>query len=169
MSLLAAFKFVPSWCYWLLALVALCLGCEMHGRHAVRKQWDVYIVAQSLISKTALDKRNDDNASLKKIQIGVSENIQKVNENEIINLRATIAQSKRLRIGSAICGGATGQAHANSATSGDAADTSGRLLSDEMDRDIKSLILETEQAAATGRAAQAFIRKNGLDGQALDR
>src|SRR5450830_1474873 len=30
---------VPTWCWWLLALAALCLGCELHGRSVIEKQW----------------------------------------------------------------------------------------------------------------------------------
>jgi hypothetical protein len=38
-AILDMFKIVPSWCLWILALVALCLGCELHGRHAVKVEW----------------------------------------------------------------------------------------------------------------------------------
>ena len=40
MSVLALLRIVPSWCYWILALVALCLGCEIHGAGRVQAKWD---------------------------------------------------------------------------------------------------------------------------------
>lgn len=40
MSVLALLRIVPSWCYWILALVALCLGCEIHGASRVQTKWD---------------------------------------------------------------------------------------------------------------------------------
>ena len=39
MPFLALIRIVPSWCYWLLALVALCIACEVHGRHEVEKKY----------------------------------------------------------------------------------------------------------------------------------
>jgi len=32
-------KALPSWAYWLVALVIVCLGCEFHGRHAEAEKW----------------------------------------------------------------------------------------------------------------------------------
>lgn len=40
MAILGMLRIVPSWCYWLLALVALCLGCEIHGAGRVQAKWD---------------------------------------------------------------------------------------------------------------------------------
>lgn len=35
----AVLKIVPTWCYWILTLAALCVGCELHGRHVVQVRW----------------------------------------------------------------------------------------------------------------------------------
>ncbi|MBW9336182.1 hypothetical protein FEE59_21935 [Herbaspirillum sp. RU 5E] len=40
MAILGMLRIVPSWCYWILALVALCLGCEIHGAGRVQVKWD---------------------------------------------------------------------------------------------------------------------------------
>lgn len=37
MSIRGPLRIVPSWCYWLLAL---CLGCEIHGAGRVQAKWD---------------------------------------------------------------------------------------------------------------------------------
>ena len=54
-EILAMFKMAPSWCYWLLALVALCLGCELHGRHTVQAKWDVAVLVANSQAKAKLD------------------------------------------------------------------------------------------------------------------
>lgn len=162
MAILAMLKIVPGWCWWILALTALCLGFELHGRHAVQLRWDSYAMAQALAGKQALDQRNEENAQLKKIQQATSINIQKVHDNEILVLHNAFANSERLRIGAAFCGTAARQTEADGAGRSHGADTGNRLLSPEMDAAVKQLILESEAAAAAGRAAQAFIRANGM-------
>lgn len=155
-------KMMPRWCWEVLIVLILLLAYGEHERRLVQAKFDAYITAQALASKEAIDKRTSDNALLKTIQLGTSENIQKVRDNEITTLNASLAAAKRLRIGSKFCPSTTGQANSNSSSGGDGADPAGRLLSPEMDAAIKSLILETETAAATGRAAQAFIKLNGM-------
>ena len=49
MSVLAMFKVVPSWCWGALLIVALCLGCELHGRHAIQAKWDADKAAQKIV------------------------------------------------------------------------------------------------------------------------
>jgi hypothetical protein len=39
-ELIGMLRIIPSWCYWLLALAALCLGCEIHGAGRVQAKWD---------------------------------------------------------------------------------------------------------------------------------
>lgn len=40
MAVLGMLRIVPSWCYWILALLAFCLGCEIHGARRVQAKWD---------------------------------------------------------------------------------------------------------------------------------
>jgi hypothetical protein len=161
-AILGMFKIVPSWCWWILIAVGIAYGCDLHGQHVVQARWDAANVAQSIKNKEAIDQRVEDNTLLKTVQVGTSTNIQKAHDNEIATLTASLAAAKRLRIGPSICPSIARQAIANSTSSSDGIDTASRLLSPEMDAAIKSLILETETAAATGRAAQAFIKDNGM-------
>jgi hypothetical protein len=157
---------VPRWCWEVLIVLALVLAYGVHergvGERSVQAKWDAANVAQALANKEAIDKRIQDNALLKTIQLGTSANIQKAHDNEISTLTASLAAAKRLRVGAAFCPGPTGQINSNSPSSGNGADSAGRLLSPEMDAAVKQLILESEAAAATGRAAQAFIKENGM-------
>ena len=58
--------------------------------------------------------------------------------------------------------GPAAPAGAGGAEGGAAADPAGGLLPDAVERDIQALILQTEEAAATGRACQSFVRENGM-------
>ncbi|MGZ9713890.1 hypothetical protein ACXX82_24135 [Glaciimonas sp. GNP009] len=53
-ALLATLSRLPVWCYWLLALMALCLGCELHGRHAVQVKWDAAAAIENSLAKEKL-------------------------------------------------------------------------------------------------------------------
>ena len=54
-------------------------------------------------------------------------------------------------------------ANAEGSAGGATADPAGGLLPDSVAGDIQALIMQTEQAAATGRACQAFVRGNGME------
>ena len=58
--------------------------------------------------------------------------------------------------------GPAAPAGASGAEGGAAADPTSGLLPDAVARDIRALILQTEEVAAAGRACQAFVRANGM-------
>lgn len=160
MAVLAMFRIVPSWCYWLLALVALCVGCEMHGRRSVQVKWDAAVVAQAASDKAALDIRTESNRMLANAQADRSTSIQKAHDDELIKVRSDIA-GQRLRVGTAFCP-ATGPANTASTSSSTGTDTEGGLVSESAQRVINELEIKVEDALAAGRAAQEFIRANGM-------
>ena len=161
-AILGMFKIVPSWCWYLLLIAGAAYGCDLHGQHVVQARWDAFNVAQAVKNKEAIDKRVEDNTLLKTVQVGTSTNIQKAHDNEIATLHASLAAAKRMRVGPSFCPSVTGQANSNSASSGNGDNSTGWLLPPTMDAAVKQLILESETAAATGRAAQEFIRSNGM-------
>lgn len=67
----------------------------------------------------------------------------------------------RVRVGAGTCGPAAA-ADAKGASGGDGADSSGRLVRDDIERDTRALTEAVEQDLATGRACQAFVRENGM-------
>ncbi|WP_317201501.1 hypothetical protein [Janthinobacterium sp.] len=95
-------------------------------------------------------------------QAAYSAAITKAKDEEMSAVRAALAQSGRVRVGAALCGGPAAPAQAAGASGGDGGDPAGRLVRDDLERDIKALELRVEQALATGRACQAFVRDNGL-------
>ncbi len=152
-----------KWGYGLLFLAAISLVSELHGRSAVQQKWNIVKAQQAQQVQDALQQRQAENAALKAQQTAINTTIQKAHDEEISQINNALAHSERLRISSRFCAAPPGQTDPESPTGGDETDTASGLLSAEVDSAVKQLILESEQAAATGRAAQAFIRDNKLD------
>ncbi|MFC5550713.1 hypothetical protein [Massilia aerilata] len=71
--------------------------------------------------------------------------------------------TQRVYVGAALCGDRPAAAtEAEGAGRGDDADSPGRLVRQDAERDIVALKLAVEEDLATGRACQAFVRDNGL-------
>lgn len=160
-EIFALIKVVPRWCWAILLAVAALLGAELHGRHAVQVKWNAVIAAEKAANDLLVDKRREDNRALAAKQLLDSSNIQRKHDEEVSAARLAAARRERLRIGTALCP-AAGPAEAGRAGSRDGADSGGRLVPDDVDQDIRSLEIKVEEAFAAGRAAQAFIRANGL-------
>jgi prophage endopeptidase len=67
----------------------------------------------------------------------------------------------RVRVGAGTCG-STSAAATDGASVSDGANSSGRLVRDDVERDTRALTEAVEQDLATGRACQAFVRENGM-------
>ncbi|MFJ3045327.1 hypothetical protein ACIPEN_05820 [Herbaspirillum chlorophenolicum] len=162
-ALIALIRIVPSWCYWILLLLALCLGCEMHGAGRIQKKWDTQVKQQATATEAALELRREQNRAIGAEQALASAKNQKAHDDEIAKVRADLRNSERLRLGAAWCDGATpGSAEAGSASISNGADTGGRLVREDLDRDLKALMDKVETALGAGRSAQKFIRDNGM-------
>jgi len=163
-AILAMLRIVPSWCYWILLLAALCLGCELHGAGRIQKKWDLQVQQQKDVNDAAIDLRREQNRAISAEQALESAKNQKAHDDEIAKVRADLRNSERLRLGAAWCDGssARGSTQAGGAGSGNGAGATGWVLSPELDAAVKSLIDQAEVAAATARTAQAFIRQNGM-------
>jgi hypothetical protein len=88
--------------------------------------------------------------------------ITKEKNDAIDKVRADIASAPGLRVGSAICGGPAAGTEANSTGGGDGENTGGRVVREDVRRDIDAMKLEVENAFAAGRACQAFVRSKGM-------
>jgi|SRR5450830_465281 len=105
--------------------------------------------------------RSTDNRVLVAKQKLDSANIQRKYDEEITTARTAAARRERMRIGTALCP-TTGSSETGGASGGNGANPGARLVSDDIERDIRALEVRVEEAFASGRAAQAFIRANGL-------
>lgn len=152
--------------YRLAMLLALAIACGatgwVKGAGHVQDQWDRAEGTRAAAVASAYQKRIASNKADADRQAATNATITKEKDNEIARLTTRIESLSRLRVGSAICGGPATPAETPSASSSDSADTSGRLVREDVDRDIKALILDVEKDLATGRACQAFVRENRL-------
>ena len=125
-------------------------------------QWS-QVKQQAAAAEAALELRREQNRAIGAEQALKSAQIQKGHDDEMAKVRADLRNSERLRLGAAWCdGGTPGRAQAGSPGGGDAAGAPGRSLPPELDSAVRALIGEAEEAAATARAAQQFIRENGM-------
>lgn len=167
MALIGVFRLIPGWLYAVIACVALAAAGGAYERHqgaeSVQALWDADKAARAIADASAIADRVAKNEVLATQQAADTAAITKVHDAEITSLRARIDATPRLRIGTSFCGGITASADPQSPIGGTGGDSSGRILSDELDGAVKTLILQSEMAAATGRACQAFVRDNGMD------
>lgn len=137
---------------------------NVEGHAAVQALWDADKIARTsaqLAANTAREEEN--NRVVAAVHAAYSELI-KGKDNEMAKERLAAAVTERLRLGTTWCDGGRPAAagEATSAGSGNGADPASRVLSESLDRSVKSMILETEEVAATGRACQAVLKANGL-------
>ena len=100
----------------------------------MQAQWDADKKTRAAAETNAVAQRAAENLALARQQAVKAAAATKVYDDEINDVRARLA----------------------------AADPTSGLLPDEVARDIRALILQTEEVAAAGRACQAFVRANGM-------
>ena len=162
---------VPAWAYGAVLLIALVGAGMLHqraagdaqGRAAVQAQWDADKVARAAAETRAVAQRVAANAALAAQQAATSTAITKAYDEEIDAVRARLAAERMRRPAFCASAGPAAPARVSGTERGAAPDSAGGLLPDAVERDIQALILETEQAAATGRACQAFVRGNVME------
>lgn len=88
--------------------------------------------------------------------------ITKVKNEELAPVFARVDAAPGLRRPRAICDSPARAPETPSAAGSDSADPPGRLVREDVDRDLRTLIKDVEQDLATGRACQAFLERNGL-------
>jgi hypothetical protein len=132
------------------------------GEAATQAKWDAAEKKRAEAEKAAVLKREQENEAEREKNRENNRLLQKSYDSELARLRAAIDAAPRMRVGPSFCGSTPGQAEAGGAGGSAGADTRSRVLPEEVDRAVKSLIEETEKAAATGRACQTFIKDNGL-------
>ena len=162
---------VPGWLYGALLMCVLA-GAGMvyqraqgvaQGRAAMQALWDSDKKTRAAAETNAAAQRAAENLAQARQQAAKAAAATKVYDDEINDVRARLAAAERMRK-PAFCAsaGLAAPAGASGPEGGAAADTASGLLPDAVARDIQALILRTEEAAATGRACQSFVRENGM-------
>lgn len=109
---------------------------------------------------SALFHRLQDNAAVAAENTDINKFLTKDHDEKLAPVITRIV-TERVRVGTGICGPAP-TAQAEDAGSGDDADSRGRLVRPDIERDLVALKLAVEKDLATGRACQAFGRKHGF-------
>lgn len=135
---------------------------DEYGTNSVQVKWNADKVARANAEKAAVLARVSENQQIFRQQEITNHNITKAHDEELAKVRADLSRAPRLRIGSALCNGPASPAQTAGASSGNAADTAGRLVREDVGRDIDALKLRVEEAFAAGRACQAFVTSNGM-------
>jgi len=148
-----------------LLLVLLLLGAWFGVRHYGAQQRQAGYAA-AVAERTARDLaavvgRVQENAVLETKYDAINIRITEVKNEELAPVRARIA-AERVRIGPAICGGPAAASKTEDAAGGDGADPAGRLVRADVDRDLRALKLQVEEALAAGRACQEWGRDHGF-------
>jgi hypothetical protein len=150
---------LPLLCLLMVALVGF--GWVKGARH-VQSRWDAAegvrarTVTDAIIARVAENKRQADR------QAAINREVTERKDHEISSLTARLNAAGRMRVGTAVCGGLAAATETESSGSGNEPDSSGRMVREDVDRDLKALILAVEKDLATGRACQAFAKENGL-------
>lgn len=132
------------------------------GRAEVQAKWDKDKADKKAAEELAIADRNAENAREKERQDATNKTITE-NYHEIDRLRTELTSAKRVRIGTAICGqGVTSSTKTDSSNSGDVTNTGTRVVREDVDRDIRTLMIKVEEGFAAGRACQTFIEENGF-------
>jgi hypothetical protein len=143
------------------AIIGLLAYNSYSVRHAYSKGHADAVSERAAQDLGAMVARTVDNAALAAQQDQINIKITKAANEELAPVVARIA-TDRVRVGPALCGGPAAPTQAESAGSGDGDHPAGRLVRDDLERDLDALKLRVEEALATGRACQAFVRENGL-------
>ena len=162
---------LPGWLYGAM-LVCLLAGAGMlhqraqgnvQGRAAVQALWDTDKKTRAAAETKAVAQRAAENLAQARQQAAKAAAVTKVYDEEINHVRARLAAAERMRK-PAFCAssGPAAPAGSSGAEGGSTTNPAGGLLPDAVARDIQALILQTEEAAATGRACQSFVRENGM-------
>jgi len=132
------------------------------GEASMKAEWDADNALRTKAENAAILQRAAENKALAETQAETNRLITRSKDAELTKIRADIAGAPRMRIGQSLCGGPAAAAETSSAGGGNGADSGGRLVREDAQRDLDALKLKVEEAFATGRAAQSFIRDNGL-------
>lgn len=141
-------------------LVVGTLGVRWYGAVQYQAGRTAAIEERAAADARAVLLRTQENAVLVQHQGETNLKITEAKHEELAPVRERIVV-ERVRVGAAICGPAAAP-DAESAAGSDSADSPGRLVRSDVERDLVALKLAVEEDLATGRACQAFLRENGM-------
>jgi prophage endopeptidase len=140
---------------------AIAAGVQAYGAHKYQQGHAAAVSERAARDLVAVVNRTKENTALSIKQDAINAVLTKAKNEELAPVVARIA-AQRVRVGAALCDGPPAPAQTESTAGSDSADPPGRLVRQDVERDIVALKLAVEEDLATGRACQAFLDKNGL-------
>lgn len=133
------------------------------GQDEVQAKWDKDKAAQKQAEELAIADRNASNAREKEEQSKRSIANQEKHDAELNEMRNRLIAAERVRVGTAICSQRPATpAKAESAKGGTPANPGTIVVRDDVDRDIRALMIKVEEGFAACRACQRFIIEEGF-------
>jgi hypothetical protein len=142
------------------ALVLAGLGVRAYGAHEYHAGVAAEQEAQRARTLVATVARVQDNAVEASKQQSINLTVTEKKHEELAPVIRTVYVD-RVRVGAASCGPAA-STEAASTGGGNGADSAGRLVREDVERDTRALDVAVEEALATGRACQEFVVRNGM-------
>lgn len=144
-----------------LALVgALGAAGAAYHHHVDQAGYDRAIAERAALDAVAVVTRVADNAVAATHNTDINRFLTKDKDEKLAPIVTRIV-TERVRVGTAICGPAAAT-QADDASRSDGADSPGRLVRSDIERDFRALKLAVEQDMATGRTCQAWGREHGF-------
>lgn len=132
------------------------------GRAEMKAEWAADNALRTKAENAAILHRLNSNDRIREQQEIDLKKMKKENADEIAKIRAAYATDGRLRIPATVCSGFAASTEAGRASGGNAASAGTVALPAQTERDLRGLMQEADTIVAGCRAAQAFIRSNGL-------
>lgn len=143
-----------------LAGSALAVGSAYHSR-IWHEGYNAAVATRSAQVAAAVFRRVQDNTAISIKQDSINAILTKAKNEELAPVVRRIYVD-RVRVGAASCGGPSTAAKTEDAASSDGADSPGRLVRADVERDTRALTEAVELDLATGRACQAWGKENGF-------
>ncbi|SDC64951.1 hypothetical protein SAMN05428966_10242 [Massilia sp. PDC64] len=138
------------------------LGVRAYGAHRYNAGRAAAIEERAQTDAAAVLKRTRENAATATHQAVSNATITEKKHEEIQPVRERIV-TRRVYVGSALCGDRpAATTEAESTAGSDSADSPGRLVRRDVERDLVALKLAVEEDLATGRACQAVLKDEGM-------
>jgi hypothetical protein len=151
----------------ILILFGLWWGVSRHyikvGQDEVQAKWDKDKAAQKKAEELAIADRNANNAREKEEQSKRSKANQEKHDAELNEMRNRLIAAKRVRVGTAICSQRPAAPAKTEGTQVGAPANPGTILvRDDIDRDLRALMIKVEEGFAAGRSCQRFLIEEGF-------
>lgn len=144
----------------ILVLALSAFGVQRYGAAQYRLGHSAAVDERAARDGLAVLRRTEENAARVASQGVINLKITETKNEELSRVRERIVV-ERVRVGAAICGSASAT-HTGISAGGDETDSPGRLVREDIERDIRALKLTVEEDLASGRACQAAAREHGL-------